>query len=180
MANFGDATGTTATKTFATAGSYTIRAQATNSDGPGPVSSQTITVVADSAPTVSFSYSPASITAGAPVTFTATAASTDGSPVSSVSWDLNSGNFGDATGTTATKDFLTTGSYTIRVQATNAEGLTAVSSQTITVAPAAGSILSPAVVIKPELRLLAAKVSGDRVKLKLTEPSDPPSGAPRS
>ncbi len=50
-----------------------------------------------------------------------------------MSWDLGSGKFGDATGTTATKTFAQRGTYTVRVQATDAYGLSTISPRAITV-----------------------------------------------
>lgn len=85
----------------------------------------------DSPPTVSFSYAPGSPTPGQAVAFTASAS--DDTSVTTVGWDLGSGNFTDAAGTTATKTFSSPGNYTIRVRATDDDGLSTISSQTVTV-----------------------------------------------
>jgi PKD repeat protein len=121
------------------------------------------------APTVSFSYAPATVQAGVPVTFTAAVTpGTDGAPIAQISWDLGSGNFGDAPGTSATTTFTSSGLESISVEVIDTDGMSSTSTQAIDVAPAAGSILSPAIVIRPELKLVSAKVSRDLIKLKLT------------
>jgi hypothetical protein len=88
----------------------------------------------DVPPTLAFTALPAAPLAGQPVTFTATAS--DASSTPSVSWDLGSGTFGEATGLTATKTFASAGTYTIRAQATDADHQSTVQTQTVTVGPA--------------------------------------------
>jgi PKD repeat protein len=108
---------------------------------------------------------------GEPVLFVASATASAGESISAVSWDLGSGNFGEATGTAATKTFTTPGTYTVRVKATDAFGLSTVSTKTITVAAApVSSSVTPAATIKalPRLRLVWIKASHGHVKVKLS------------
>lgn len=122
------------------------------------------------APTVSpFTYTPAVIQAGVPVTFTTTASATDGGSVAQISWDLGSGDLGQATGASVTTTFATAGTYLVRVQATDEQGdVSQVQSQDVTVLPAEGPILEPAVIVKPKLSVAWVARAGTRVRLRLT------------
>ena len=72
-----------------------------------------------------------------------------------MSWDLGSGKFGDATGTTATKTFTQPGTYTVRVQATDAYGLSTISPRAITV-------------IGPSMKVGTIKIAHGKVSVKLS------------
>jgi PKD repeat protein len=130
---FDDGTAATATKTFATPGSYTVRLQVTDDNGTSAVASKTVTV-GNRAPVASFGSSPASPSSGDPVTFTSTSTDPDGF-VASQAWDLdNDGAFDDGTAATASRTFGATGSYTVRLQVTDDRGASSTTSQVVTVA----------------------------------------------
>jgi PKD repeat protein len=146
--DFNDGTGTTATKTFATAGTYTVKLQVTDNRGTTSISRQTVTV-ANRAPTANFTISPAAPNTGDPVTFTSTSTDPDGT-IASQAWDLDNDSvddFNDGTGTTASKTFATAGTYTVKLQVTDNNGAKHVASKTVNVgnrAPVAGFSISPA------------------------------------
>lgn len=142
------------------------------SSGPAGSSSFLEEVNLDSAPTVVLASSATSVQAGTPVQFTAAAVGADFAPVSQVSWDLGSGNFGDATGTTASRAFATPGTYTIRVKATDGFGMSTIATQslTVTAAPAPPPppvVITPAVKKTPKLKLVKIRAAHGKVKVTL-------------
>lgn len=86
-------------------------------------------IILDSPP--SLVIAAGSAIAGQPVSLSAQTLSD--ATISSIKWDLGSGNFTDATGSTATTTFATPGTYTVRAQATDADGMSTIASQTVTV-----------------------------------------------
>ncbi len=101
---FDDATGTGAQRTFAAAGTYTVRLQVTDDDGAPAVASRSVVVAAvpppNQAPSASFSQTPASPVAGQLVSFGDTSTDPDGT-IAARAWDLdNDGAFDDGTGAT--------------------------------------------------------------------------------
>ena len=143
---FDDGTGSTATTSFAKAGSYTVRLRETDDTGATSVASRTVTVD-NRGPSASFGVSPAAPVSGSAVTFTSTSTDPDGT-IASQAWDLdNDGAFDDGTASTASKTFATPGSYTVRLQVTDDNGAVATTSQSVTVsnrAPVASFGSSPA------------------------------------
>jgi PKD repeat protein len=130
---FDDGTAATASSTFATAGTYTVRLQVTDDKGATGVTSRTVTV-SNRAPTASFSVSPAAPLTQQAVTLTSTSTDADGT-IASQAWDLdNDGAFDDGTAATASRQFSKAGSYTVRLQVTDNSGATATASRTVTVA----------------------------------------------
>jgi hypothetical protein len=84
------------------------------------------------------SVSPNPVHVGERVTLTASSSDPEGGPVSE-SWDLNGdGQFGDATGPSATTTFSSPGAPVVAVRATDAGGASAVAFETVTVLPVAG------------------------------------------
>jgi PKD repeat protein len=90
----------------------------------------------------SLSYSPIAPIAGERVTFTGKATDPDGT-IETYEWDFNSDTVYDASGETATYVFAAAGNYTVTVRATDNNGGSRTSFQTIFVSspPAAGEIL---------------------------------------
>jgi uncharacterized delta-60 repeat protein len=127
---------------YAFAGLSTARSLAISADGQLVLGGQSTgadflstgivtKIILDSPPSLAIAAGPA--LAGQPVTFSAVTVSD--SPVSSIKWDLGSGTLADATGSTATKTFLSPGTYTVRAQATDDDQISStVATQTITVA----------------------------------------------
>jgi PKD repeat protein len=127
-----DATGPTQTLTFTEPGTYRIGVIV--SDGHSTSTFRDfVTVLADKAPVVDFTTSPAAPAVGAPVTFTATSSDPDGRVIK-VEWDVdNDGQFDDGTGPTTTTSFSIPGSRIVAVRATDDKGVATIAFHTITV-----------------------------------------------
>ena len=69
--------------------------------------------------------------AGQPVALTATVLGASSAPT--ISWDLGSGSFSDASGPTATKTFVAPGTYTVHARVTDDDGLSTTASATVTI-----------------------------------------------
>lgn len=111
---YGDAIGTTAGRTFASAGTYTVRMRVTDNDGATGVSSAAVTVV-DGAPSPSFTISPAAPRPGDTVMLSST--STDDGTITATEWDLDDdGQFDDGTGSPVTTSFSTVGTHHVRLR----------------------------------------------------------------
>ncbi|MGH2835810.1 MAG: PKD domain-containing protein [Solirubrobacteraceae bacterium] len=144
----------------------------------------------DTAPTLVTAADTGSVQAGTPVHFVAAAVSPDGESLGQISWDLGSGSFGAASGSTATTTFTTPGTYMVRADVTDAFGLSTISTQTVTVtaAPAptpaspspspspspstspstsTSTSVTPAQVFAPTLKLVRVRVLKGRVKVTL-------------
>ncbi len=126
----GSATGNPVTHTFAFKGTHMVGVTVTDSSIP-PITqqvSQAVTVFPQPL-TVSFTFSPANPALGGSVTFTPTVSG--GTAPYTDSW-----NFGDGqgtSGTTVTHTYLTSGTFTVMVRATDGNSVFATTSQSITV-----------------------------------------------
>jgi PKD repeat protein len=144
---FDDGSEATASTTFTTSGEHRVSLQVSDPAGPPVVETLTV-IVANSAPSASFTFSPSAPQVGADVTFTSTSSDPDGS-VASTRWDLdNDGAFDDATGASATRAFPTAGAFTIRmlVQDNLAAETTASRIVTINRPPTASFSMNPSAV----------------------------------
>ena len=134
---FDDGTGTSAQRTFAAAGTYTVRLQVTDDDGAPAVATRQVVVnpvPANQPPTASFSQTPTSPIAGQQVTFADTSSDADGT-IASRAWDLNDdGQYDDGTGTSAQRTFAVAGTYTVRLQVTDSGGASSAVSRQVVVA----------------------------------------------
>jgi PKD repeat protein len=144
--DFNDGTGVTATRTYTTAGTYTVKLGVVDSQNQVAVTTKTITIQ-NRPPVSSFTFSPSAPASGQAVTFTSTSTDADGT-VASQAWEFdNTNDFNDGTGKTATKTFATPGTYTAKLRVTDNSGAQHTSSQTVTVsnrAPSAVFTFSPA------------------------------------
>jgi PKD repeat protein len=99
-------------------------------------------------PVADFTFAPASPVAGQAVTFTSTSTDLEGA-LASVQWDLdNDGVFDDGNGTTASRAFPTSGSFTVGVLVTDAQGAQDVKTRTVAIAnkpPTASFKITPTV-----------------------------------
>jgi len=140
-----EATGATAHRSFAKAGTYTVRQRVTDDSGGSDIATGTVTV-ANRAPTAAFSFSPTAPRTGDQVTFTSSSTDPDGS-IASYAWDLNGdGNFDDSTLANPKTTFATPGPHTVRLQVTDDNGATDVVEHTVDVAnrpPTAAFVVSP-------------------------------------
>ncbi len=131
--SFDDGDASTAQKSFATDGTYTIKLKVTDSDGASDTISHTVTVL-NRAPVAGFGFTPAAPQTGQDVTFSSTSTDPDGT-VASQAWDLdNDGAFDDGTAATAHHTFGVAGNYTVRLQATDDKGATNVATKVVAVA----------------------------------------------
>ncbi len=93
-----DATGPTASTSFASAGTKTIRLRVTDTDGDSNVVSHTVKVTPTTPPTATFVFTPSAPVVGTDVTFTSTSSDADADPLS-YAWDLDGdGAYDDGTG----------------------------------------------------------------------------------
>ena len=139
--NFGDGltgTGKTASHVYAAPGCYTVTLTVVDSRGkPSSPASRKVVVgpVANSAPTASFTFGPASGTAPLTATFTSTSTDTDaGGCIASWDWDWGDGT-AHGTSEQATHVFESAGTFTVRLTVTDGGGLTASTTATIQVNP---------------------------------------------
>jgi hypothetical protein len=154
-----DASGSTAQRSFPTAGTYTIRLCVT--DGvDDTIATRKITVL-NRPPTAAFTYAPASPFTGDSVLLTSTSVDSDG-PIASLSWDLDgNGAFDNGNGPSASVSFPSAGTYTIGLLVADRDGATTVASQTIAVAGRPPELLSPF----PIVRLVGSVTSrGTRIR----------------
>jgi PKD repeat protein len=134
-----DAEGFTATKTFTTPGSYTIRLCVRDTDGETDVRSRTVTV-RNRLPTASFNVTPqepnsaGEPNAGGTVTFTSTSTDLDGS-ITKTEWDLDDDDSfsDDPQGTTVSRKFDNPGTFTVNMRVTDDRGGQATTSRTVVV-----------------------------------------------
>lgn len=130
---FDDGTQTTATVTFMSGGSKTVRQRVTDDDGAVATSSSTFTVTGSGTPTASFTWTPEQPAAGQDVTLTSTSTDPDDG-IAQTRWDLDDdGQFDDATGSPAVTRFATAGTKTVGLQVTDVAGNTDQTTRTITV-----------------------------------------------
>jgi len=144
---YNDAIGATASRSFATAGTFTVRLRVTDDDGAVSTASRQVVVTAtpppNQSPSASFSVAPSSPQIAQTVTFTDTSTDGDGS-IAARAWDLdNDGQYDDATGASASRSFATTGTFTVGLRVTDDGGAPATASRqvVVTAAPPAGANL---------------------------------------
>jgi len=129
---FGDGSSVTtnpATHVYTLSGSFTVSVTAVDSNRVSVTSSQILTVVP--AVTASLTYAPSQPDAGQTVSFTGSA----NGGVRPYSYSWNFGDSGTGSGSSATHTYQSSGIYTAVLAITDANGVVAQASQTITVNP---------------------------------------------
>jgi PKD repeat protein len=136
--SFDDGTGTTATKTFSTSGTFTVRLGVMDNSNNVDVETKTVTVNAP--PSASFTSSPANPSTGTAVTFTSTSTDSDGT-ITGQAWDLdNDGGFDDGTTASVSQTFATPGEKTVKLRVTDNRGTQDTETKTIAVANRAPTV----------------------------------------
>ena len=134
--DFGDGStgsGTVVQHAFDDLGNFVVTLTVTDGLGLSSSRSKTITVGAGTGPTADFVYSPAAPAAGDTVFFNAST-STAGTGRSIVSYTWNFGtSTGTASGKIVTKVFTTPGDYNVTLTVRDDAGLSATTSQTVTI-----------------------------------------------
>jgi PKD repeat protein len=160
---FDNGTGATASKTFASAGTYTVALKVTDDNGDSATKTGTVTID-NRAPTAKFSFTPTTPSSGDLVTFSSDSTDVDGT-IASQAWDLNDdGKYDDGTGTTAQHTFAKGGAYAVHLRVTDSDGVSSFATHTVTVSgrpPSASFTVDPQAVITGEPSHFDAAASTD-------------------
>ena len=142
-----DATGESAQRSFATAGTYSITLCI--SDGEGGSGSQTQpVVVGNRTPVAAFNHTPDTALPGDSILLTSFSADPDG-PLVSQAWDLDAdGTFDDAQGPSASVSFATAGQYVVKLLVIDRDGAAGLAQRTIEVHAPVAQFLRPFPVVR--------------------------------
>ncbi len=197
---FDDASGATASRSFATPGTYTVRLRVTDNRGAADTATSAVTVNAapappaapsNQAPFASLTVSPNPATVGQTVQFNGAGSSDPDGVIASYAWDLdNDGEFDDASGVAASRSFASPGTYTVRLRVTDNRGATDIATSAVTVnaapaPPAAPSNQAPFASDPPQLGLMTpfpvvrivGRLTRDGTRIKLLVVRSAPRGA---
>jgi PKD repeat protein len=149
-------TGTTpsATKSYATEGDVDVGLRVTDNGSGADTTTKTETVIANQAPTASFTASPNPAILGQTTTFNASASSDSDGTIAKYEWDLDgNGSYETDTGTspTATKQYASTGTTTVGLRVTDNGGKAATKTLPVTVNAGGVSSYGDAVTRTPGL-----------------------------
>ncbi len=142
--SFGDGTnasGVSVSKTYATAGLYTVTLTVTDNGGATNTTTRAVTITSVNQPPVAnFTVAPSPTTTGTPIAMSgATSFDPDGS-IAGYFWDFGDGTTG--TGVTVSKSYSVAGTYTIRLTVTDNGGLSATTTAAVTVTATGGGASS--------------------------------------
>ena len=133
--NFGDGTtgtGATPSKTYATAGSFTISLTVTDNAGSTNTATTTASVVASNQPPVARAGGPYTGTAGVALALNGSTSSDPDGTIASYAWNFGDGTTG--TGATPSKTYATAGTFTVTLTVTDNNGATHSAATTATIA----------------------------------------------
>jgi PKD repeat protein len=149
---YDDGSGLTAKRQFATSGTYTVKLRVVDDLGAQSVATKSVTI-ANRPPRAAFVQTPTFPSPFETITFSSRSDDLDGT-IRKLEWDLdNDGFFDDGTSTTATKKFTKSGSYTVRLRATDDKGDASIAAETVYVGnrpPVASFSYSPGAPIAGE------------------------------
>ncbi|MGC3953808.1 MAG: PKD domain-containing protein [Propionicimonas sp.] len=154
---FGDGntgTGVTASHSYGSAGSYQVKLTVTDQGGLTNVLTQTVTVVANQAPTAAFTSSVQLHN----VSFDAAGSADADGTIASYAWDFGDGNTG--TGATATHEYGSAGSFTVALTVTDDQGATNTVSQVVETVDAPNQLPTAAFVSQASDLAVAFDASG--------------------
>ncbi|MCU1438799.1 MAG: domain containing protein [Naasia sp.] len=163
---FGDgatATGATASRTYATAGTYNVTLTVTDDAGATGTTTRSVTVTApggggtNAAPTAAIGGT----MSGATVNASGSGSRDTDGTIASYAWDFGDG--GTGTGVTASHTYTQSGSYTVRLTVTDDDGATGTATRTISVTVpggGGGANAAPVAAIGGSLNGRAANASG--------------------
>ncbi|WP_395726430.1 PKD domain-containing protein [Nakamurella sp.] len=159
--DFGDSstgTGVTASRTYAAAGTYTVKLTVTDDKGATGSTTKTVTVTAPPAPNqppvAAFTATPTNLS----VAFNgSTSKDTDGS-IASYAWDFGDNSTG--TGVSPTHAFAAAGTYTVKLTVTDNKGATGVVSNDVAVSAAPPTNKAPVAAFTSTVNGMAATVNG--------------------
>ena len=138
--NYGDGTevgsGFTTSHTFSTPGTFTVTLTVTDNLGATASASRSITTVANTAPTASFTGTPASGTVPLDVLFDASASSDAEGPISNFAWSFGDGLIGSGARVAHTyAEYVSPGNVEVRLTVTDSRGDTGVATRSIHLVP---------------------------------------------
>jgi PKD repeat protein len=130
---YDDGSGPTATRSFPSAGDYTVRLRVVDSQGFARRTSDVVTVEPNAEPVADFSVTPANPAAGQTVTLTSSSIDPDGRPLAE-QWDVDAdGAYDDGTGPEIRTRFSGAGVHRVSLRVTDSGGAVAATSRDVTV-----------------------------------------------
>ncbi len=134
--DFGDGNITTTTNpvithVYNTVGNYTVTLNITDNDGLTASTSKTVKIIAF--PTADFTWSPSMPESSRPMTFNASMSQANSGVIVSYAWDFGDGNVTTTTNPIINYVYSFYGNYTVKLNVTNSDGLSARKEKTVTV-----------------------------------------------